>query len=99
MAGMAGFEPTNARVKVWCLTAWRHPNILVRRAPGRTHGALYHGSLNFAILFFNIFFPDGFPEETPNSKGGAKGAQCPYGMHLCIPVGNVLWGAHGMEKG
>ena len=27
MAGMAGFEPTNARVKVWCLTAWRHPNI------------------------------------------------------------------------
>ena len=28
MAGMAGFEPTNARVKVWCLTAWRHPNIL-----------------------------------------------------------------------
>ena len=28
MAGMAGFEPTNARVKVWCLTAWRHPNVL-----------------------------------------------------------------------
>ena len=27
MAGMAGFEPTDARVKVWCLTAWRHPNI------------------------------------------------------------------------
>ena len=27
LAGVAGFEPTNARVKVWCLTAWRHPNI------------------------------------------------------------------------
>ena len=27
LAGMAGFEPTNARVKVWCLTAWRHPKI------------------------------------------------------------------------
>ncbi len=27
MAGMAGLEPTNARVKVWCLTTWRHPNI------------------------------------------------------------------------
>ena len=27
LAGMAGFEPTNARVKVWCLTAWRHPNV------------------------------------------------------------------------
>ena len=25
LAGMAGFEPTTARVKVWCLTAWRHP--------------------------------------------------------------------------
>ncbi len=29
MAGVAGFEPTNARVKVWCLTAWRHPSILL----------------------------------------------------------------------
>ncbi len=27
LAGMAGFEPTSARVKVWCLTAWRHPNL------------------------------------------------------------------------
>ena len=27
LAGMAGFEPTDARVKVWCLTAWRHPNV------------------------------------------------------------------------
>ena len=27
LAGMAGFEPTNTRVKVWCLTAWRHPYI------------------------------------------------------------------------
>ena len=25
MAGIAGFEPTNARVKVWCLTTWRYP--------------------------------------------------------------------------
>ena len=28
MAGMAGFEPTNAGVKVPCLTAWRHPNMM-----------------------------------------------------------------------
>ncbi len=27
MAGVAGFEPTNAGVKVPCLTAWLHPNI------------------------------------------------------------------------
>ena len=38
MAGMAGFEPTNARVKVWCLTAWRHPNEM---APRPRHTAYY----------------------------------------------------------
>ena len=27
MAGIAGFEPTNATVKVWCLTAWRYPYV------------------------------------------------------------------------
>ena len=27
MAGMVGFEPTTAGVKVLCLTAWRHPYI------------------------------------------------------------------------
>ena len=26
MTGLAGFEPTNDRVKVCCLTAWREPN-------------------------------------------------------------------------
>ena len=25
LAGVAGFGPTNARVKVWCLTAWLYP--------------------------------------------------------------------------
>ena len=25
MAGVAGFEPTNARIKILCLTTWRHP--------------------------------------------------------------------------
>ena len=27
LAGVGGFEPPHARVKVWCLTAWLHPNI------------------------------------------------------------------------
>ena len=31
MAGMAGFEPTNAGVKVPCLTAWRHPIAVPKR--------------------------------------------------------------------
>ena len=28
MAGVAGFEPTNARIKILCLTTWRHPNTM-----------------------------------------------------------------------
>ena len=28
LAGMEGFEPPNARTKTWCLTTWRHPNML-----------------------------------------------------------------------
>ena len=27
LAGLAGFEPADIRVKVWCLTAWRQPNV------------------------------------------------------------------------
>lgn len=39
LVGLARFELAHARVKVWCLTAWRHPN--VGAAPlGRTHRAL-----------------------------------------------------------
>ncbi|CEF31997.1 conserved protein of unknown function [Xenorhabdus nematophila AN6/1] len=26
MAGVPGFEPGYARIKTWCLTAWRYPN-------------------------------------------------------------------------
>jgi hypothetical protein len=26
LAGIPGFEPGNARIKTWCLTAWRYPN-------------------------------------------------------------------------
>ena len=40
MAGMAGFGPANAGVKVRCLTAWLHPNIfnrLSREARRWTH--------------------------------------------------------------
>ena len=27
LAGVAGFEPTNAGIKIQCLTAWRHPYV------------------------------------------------------------------------
>ena len=50
LAGMAGFEPTNARVKVWCLTAWRHPNIL-------TGHTLYY---NIKLFNLQSFFEEKF---------------------------------------
>ena len=28
LAGVAGFEPTNARIKILCLTTWRHPYMI-----------------------------------------------------------------------
>ncbi len=31
MAGAAGFEPTHARIKTWCLTAWRRPYSWMKR--------------------------------------------------------------------
>ena len=37
MAGMAGLEPATARVKVWCLTAWRHPIVIRRPANQRCY--------------------------------------------------------------
>ena len=36
VAGMVGLEPTNAGVKVPCLTTWLHPNIEMRQGPERT---------------------------------------------------------------
>ncbi len=31
VAGVAGFEPTHARIKILCLTAWRHPIVILGR--------------------------------------------------------------------
>ena len=46
MAGVAGFGPTNAGVKVPCLTAWLHPNILFvicrQSAFANCRSTLYH---------------------------------------------------------
>ena len=51
---MAGFEPTNARVKVWCLTAWRHPNIgSVAHWPDTL--SIIARQLTFGNLFFLFF--------------------------------------------
>ena len=50
MAGMAGFDPTNASVKVWCLTAWRPPNVAWPLLIGHT------GYYSTAFLFLQSFF-------------------------------------------
>ena len=53
MAGVAGFGPTNARVKVWCLTAWRHPSI--EMAPLVGHTKYYSIGIPGLQSFFYIF--------------------------------------------
>ena len=46
LAGVAGFEPTNDRVKVYCLTAWLHPNGFLKiygvEGGSRTHDLKIH---------------------------------------------------------
>ena len=51
LAGMAGFEPTDARVKVWCLTAWRHPNILPKSIISQKFKSVKNFLPNFAFNF------------------------------------------------
>ena len=51
LAGVAGFGPTNARVKVWCLTAWLYPNISLSFFTSAFQ--LYH---NIALLSRDLFF-------------------------------------------
>ncbi|EFI3675948.1 hypothetical protein GY518_003693 [Escherichia coli] len=33
LAGVRGFEPRNAGIRIRCLTAWRYPNKLVLNLP------------------------------------------------------------------
>ena len=56
MAGMAGFEPTHTRVKVWCLTAWRHPNMKGFPNPD-TQNTIAQFS-RFCNNYFEILLPE-----------------------------------------
>ncbi len=49
LAGVAGFGPTSARVKVWCLTAWLHPNLWICTR------IVYHKSVCVSRLFRSFF--------------------------------------------
>ena len=48
MAGIAGFEPTNTTVKVWCLTAWRYPN------NGVDDGTRTHDNQNHNLALYQL---------------------------------------------
>ena len=60
LAGVAGFGPTNARVKVWCLTAWLYPIIFSTLQ-------LYHKFTQLSSIFFTSFhfFQKYIGEEIP----------------------------------
>jgi len=36
LAGAEGIEPSNAGIKIQCLTTWRRPNFVVAGCPART---------------------------------------------------------------
>ena len=71
MAGVAGFEPTDARVKVSCLTTWLYPNkqnINGVNSGTRTHDFQSH---NLALYQLNyIHHKYGTPEgiRTPDTR-------------------------------
>ena len=50
LAGIAGFEPTNATVKVWCLTAWRYPIEYY----GVTGGTRTHDNQNHNLALYQL---------------------------------------------
>ena len=77
LAGMAGFEPTNTRVKVWCLTAWRHPYIglfwkalLLYHAKSRVSSAFQRKRCSFGnnIASTSIILPKIARRYSQNTK-------------------------------
>ena len=75
LAGVAGFEPTDAGIKIPCLTAWRHPNDIKNkwgerwdsnpRPPGPQSGAL----TNWATLAIYLARLKGFEPLTHGLEG------------------------------
>ena len=72
LAGMAGFEPTDARVKVWCLTSWRHPYI-------------FPAALQAALSVNAERHPDHCDTGTDNLVAPRAGLRGPHGTSRLIP--------------
>ena len=75
MAGVAGFEPTDARVKVSCLTTWLYPNIKLNgvNSGTRTHDFQSHNLALYQLNYIHhIFIKNkyGTPEgiRTPDTR-------------------------------
>ena len=76
MAGNEGFEPPNARTKIWCLTTWRIPIIFTCFISVKAR-AFYGGNLKNQVLFFgNILIVIEMDKNKKNLKillrGGDK---------------------------
>ena len=71
VAGVAGFEPTNDGVRVRCLTAWRHPNVLLTNS---ILSDLARFSKRFCSLFRNFF---ALPQTTLNEACPPKAFALP----------------------
>ncbi len=60
LAGVAGFGPTNARVKVWCLTAWLYPNIIIISFQRSNYTISFTICQVFSLpvfIFYSFFLP------------------------------------------
>ena len=92
MAGVAGFEPTDARVKVSCLTTWLYPNSIINgvNSGTRTHDFQSH---NLALYQLNyIHHKCGTPEgiRTPDTR--LRRAVL-YPAELLVHISKTLIGA------
>ena len=71
LAGMAGFEPTDARVKVSCLTPWLHPNVMGWKVgfEPMTSGATNQRSNQLSYIHQNLVHLEGFEPPTSALEG------------------------------
>ena len=78
LAGEVGFEPTDTRIKIWGLTAWRLPNINKRR---------YFFITNRNFLFAGSLFKNG---ADSGARSHNKALEEPYVANYTIPADYIF---------